>query len=63
MRAVAKGFDSNLGIMPVDRGISPGVVDPMEPPRPQVDRIIPEYVKSATFHPADFAIRNDGAVG
>jgi CRISP-associated protein Cas1 len=63
IRAVADGYDPNLGIMHVDREYGPAFVfDLMEPERPRVDRAIVEFLKSETLHPADFVIRADGVV-
>jgi len=36
------------------------VFDLMEPLRPVVHRKVLEFVRSHTFHPADFTIRPDG---
>jgi len=36
------------------------VFDLLEPLRPIVDRAVLKFVRSHTFHPADFTIRKDG---
>jgi CRISPR-associated endonuclease Cas1 len=61
IRAIAEGYDPQLGIMH-DRKESPSgfIFDMMEPERPKVDQRILEFVKSHTLHPADFTIRSDG---
>jgi CRISP-associated protein Cas1 len=61
IQSVAEGYDPTLGIMHESReGSSAFVFDIMEPERPKVDRSILEFVKSHTFHAADFVIRSDG---
>jgi CRISP-associated protein Cas1 len=61
IRAVAEGYDPNIGIMHVEREYGPAFVfDLMEPERPNVDRVIIEFLKSETLHPADFVTRTDG---
>jgi hypothetical protein len=34
----------------------------MESERPKVDRVLIDFLKSETLHPADFVIRTDGVV-
>jgi CRISP-associated protein Cas1 len=61
IKSVAEGYDPTLGIMHESReGSSAFVFDMMEPERPKVDCSILEFVKSHTFHAADFVIQSDG---
>ncbi len=61
IQCVADGYDPTVGIMHESRdGASAFVFDMMEPERPKVDRSILEFIKSHTFHAADFVIRSEG---
>jgi CRISPR/Cas system-associated endonuclease Cas1 len=46
----------------IGKGAPAFVFDMMEPERPKVDRALFAFVKSEALHPADFTIREDGAV-
>lgn len=59
--AVAVGLDPTIGYLHVSR---PGrlalVYDLMEPLRPQVDRVVLDFVQSRTFDPRDFILTERG---
>jgi CRISP-associated protein Cas1 len=61
MQIIADGYDPKIGYLHSHNDDRPALVfDLMEPLRPVVDRKVLEFVKSNTFHPADFTIRSDG---
>jgi CRISPR-associated endonuclease Cas1 len=61
IKAVADGFDPTIGIMHKGRREAPAFVfDLMEPERPNVDRVVLDFVQSTTFHPADFVVTAAG---
>jgi CRISPR-associated endonuclease Cas1 len=61
IQVIAAGCDPTLGFLHDGRRGRPDfVLDLMEPLRPITDRRVLEFVKSHTFHPADFTIRSDG---
>ncbi len=63
IKAIADGYDPNIGLMHEGRdGSSKFVFDLMEPERPRVDRAVLEFVKATVFAPVDFAIRSNGVV-
>jgi CRISP-associated protein Cas1 len=63
IKAVSDGYDPTIGIMHEGSdGSSKLIFDLMEPQRPKVDRAVLDFVKRTVFDPADFTIRNDGAV-
>jgi CRISPR-associated endonuclease Cas1 len=59
--AVAAGLDPTIGYLHVSR---PGrialVYDLMEPLRPQVDRMVLDFVQERTFDPRDFVLTERG---
>jgi CRISPR-associated protein Cas1 len=61
IKAIAEGYDPNIGVMHEGRDGSPKFVfDLMEPQRPKVDHAVLDFVKSTVFDPVDFTIRSDG---
>ena len=63
IQAVADGYDPTIGIMHVGgNGASAFIFDVMEPERSKVDLEIIRFLKTNTFHPADFILRSDGVV-
>ena len=61
IEVIAAGFDPTIGFLHACQPDRPAfVLDVMEPMRPIVDRKVLEFVRSHTFHPADFTIRSDG---
>jgi CRISPR-associated protein Cas1 len=63
LKAVAEGYDPTIGIMHEGgNGAAAFIFDIMEAQRAWVDRSILDFVRSQTFHPADFALRSDGVV-
>jgi CRISP-associated protein Cas1 len=61
IRAVAEGYDPARGIMHDRQSSDAGFIfDLMEPERPQIDRVVLEFVRAHALHPADFTIRADG---
>jgi CRISPR-associated protein Cas1 len=60
-RSPSEGYDPAIGIMhEATDGSAAFVFDLMEPYLPQVDHKILEFIKSHTFDPADFVIRQNG---
>lgn len=63
LKAVAEGYDPTIGIMHEGgNGAAAFIFDIMEAERASVDRNILNFVRSQTFHPADFTLRSDGVV-
>lgn len=61
IKAVADGYDPTLGIMHFGgNGSSAFIFDIMEPERSKTDLEVLKFLKSNTFHPADFILRRDG---
>jgi CRISPR-associated protein Cas1 len=58
---VAHGYDPMIGYLhSYDKDRAALVFDLMEPLRPVMDRVVLDLVRSQTFEPADFTIRQDG---
>lgn len=56
------GLDPSIGFLHANHpGRAAFVFDLMEPLRPEVDRVVLEFVKGHTFSAADFAIGDEGA--
>lgn len=61
IQVLAQGYDPTIGFLHAYMADRPAfVLDLMEPLRPVVDRKVLEFVRTHTFHPADFIIRADG---
>jgi CRISP-associated protein Cas1 len=58
---VSQGLDPTIGYLHACRpGRAALVYDLMEPLRPLVDRLVLDFVRSHTFTPSDFVLRDDG---
>jgi CRISPR-associated endonuclease Cas1 len=58
---VSQGLDPTIGYLHVCRPRRVALVyDLMEPLRPQVDRLVLDFVRSHTFTPIDFVLNTDG---
>jgi len=63
LKAVAEGYDPTIGIMHEGgNGASAFIFDIIEPERSKIDRALMNFIRSHTFHPADFTLRCDGVV-
>jgi CRISP-associated protein Cas1 len=61
IKAISEGYDPTIGIMHEGSdGSSKFIFDLMEPKRPNIDRLVLEFVRGHIFDPADFIIRGDG---
>jgi CRISPR-associated protein Cas1 len=61
IKTISEGYDPTIGIMHEGSdGSSKFIFDLMEPERPKVDRLVPDFVKGHVFDPADFVVRSDG---
>ncbi len=59
--SVSQGLDPEIGYLHACRsGRAALVYDLMEPLRPQMDRVMLEFVRSQTFAPSDFSLGVDG---
>jgi CRISP-associated protein Cas1 len=63
INAISDGYDPTIGIMHYRGGGSPAFIfDLMEPERPNIDRIIIEFIKADKMDPSDFFIGANGVV-
>lgn len=63
LKAVSEGYDPTIGIMHEGgNGASAFIFDVMELQRSNIDRAILNFIRSYTFHAADFSLRSDGVV-
>ena len=54
IKAISEGFDPTIALMQEGDGSSKFIFDLMEPERPRVDRVVPDFVKGHVFDQADF---------